>query len=153
MLSIPAGGATIVPERSEWEGRSTPTRVPRLAEVGDIDGQVCPRGKHWRGPKSDRRSERFVTCGRPTDRRGIGPSKETSHPVLSGATAFPGREIVYFQGPGRVAVPHRSKLLDEERGTGRRRPVAGPVDRDEGDRVIASLGNVYDGSITGGSMV
>jgi len=39
-------------------------------------------------------------------------------------------------------------LLDEERDSGRRRPVASPVDRDEGDRVIASLGNVYDGSIT-----
>ena len=45
-----------------------------------------------------------------------------------------------------------SDLLDEERGTGRRRPVAGPVDRDEGDRVIASLGNVYGGSITGSGM-
>ena len=46
-----------------------------------------------------------------------------------------------------------SDLLDEERHTGRRRPVAGVVDRDKGDRVIASLGNVYDGSITGGGMV
>jgi hypothetical protein len=46
-----------------------------------------------------------------------------------------------------------SDLLDEERHTGRRRPVAGPVDRDEGDRVIASLGNVYDGSIPGSGMV
>ena len=46
-----------------------------------------------------------------------------------------------------------SDLLDEERGTGRRRPVAGSIDRDEGDRVIASLRNVYDGSITGGGMV
>ena len=44
-------------------------------------------------------------------------------------------------------------LLDEERHTGRRRSVAGPVDRDEGDRVIASLGNVYDGSITGRGVV
>ena len=41
-----------------------------------------------------------------------------------------------------------SDLLNEERGRGRLRPVAGVVDRDEGDRVIASLGNVYDGSIT-----
>ena len=46
-----------------------------------------------------------------------------------------------------------SDLLDEERHTGRRRPVAGVVDRDEGDRVIASLGNVYDGSITAGGVV
>ena len=46
-----------------------------------------------------------------------------------------------------------SDLLDEEGHTGRRRPVAGPVDRDELDRVIASLGNVYDGSITGSGMV
>ena len=46
-----------------------------------------------------------------------------------------------------------SQLLDEERGTGRRRPVAGAIDRDEGDRVIASLGNVYDGSITGSGVV
>ena len=46
-----------------------------------------------------------------------------------------------------------SDLLDEERDSGRLRPVAGPVDRDEGDRVIASLGNVYDGSITGSGMV
>jgi hypothetical protein len=46
-----------------------------------------------------------------------------------------------------------SDLLDEERHTRRRRPVAGVVDRDEGDRVIASLGNVYDGSITGSGMV
>lgn len=46
-----------------------------------------------------------------------------------------------------------SDLLDEERHTGRLRPVAGPVDRDEGDHVIASLGNVYDGSITGSGMV
>jgi hypothetical protein len=49
--------------------------------------------------------------------------------------------------------PHRSNLLDEERGTGRRRPVAGVVDRDERDRIVASLGNVYDGSITGRGMV
>ena len=41
-----------------------------------------------------------------------------------------------------------SNLLDEERDTGRLRPVASIVDRDERDRVIASLGNVYDGSIT-----
>ena len=74
------------------------------------------------------------------------PQKKPPFPV-------PGREVVYFQGPGWVAVPHRSDLLDEERDTGRRRPVAGPVDRDEGDRVIASLGNVYDGSITGSGMV
>ena len=46
-----------------------------------------------------------------------------------------------------------SNLLDEERDSGRRRPVAGPVDRDERDRVIASLGNVYDGSITGSGVV
>ena len=46
-----------------------------------------------------------------------------------------------------------SNLLDEERDSGRLRPVAGPVDSDEGDRVIASLGNVYDGSITGSGMV
>ena len=46
-----------------------------------------------------------------------------------------------------------SDLLDEERHTGRRRPIARPVDRDEGDRVIASLGNVYDGSITGRGVV
>ena len=46
-----------------------------------------------------------------------------------------------------------SDLLDEERHAGRRRPVAGPVDRDERDLVIASLGNVYDGSITGRCMV
>ena len=46
-----------------------------------------------------------------------------------------------------------SNLLDEERHTGRRRPVAGVVDRDEGDRVIASLGNVYDGSITARGVV
>ena len=38
--------------------------------------------------------------------------------------------------------------LDEERHTGRRRPVAGVVDRDDGDRVIASLGGIYDGSIS-----
>ena len=44
-------------------------------------------------------------------------------------------------------------LLDEERDSGRRRPVAGPVDRDERDLVIASLGNVYDGSITGSGVV
>lgn len=48
---------------------------------------------------------------------------------------------------------HRSNLLDEERGTGRRRPVAGSVDRDQRDRVISSLGNVYDGPIAGGGMV
>ena len=46
-----------------------------------------------------------------------------------------------------------SNLLDEERHTGRRRPVAGPVDRDERDRVIARLGNIYDGSITGSGVV
>ena len=46
-----------------------------------------------------------------------------------------------------------SILLDEERGTGRRRPVAGPVDRNERDRVISSVGNVYDGSITGSGVV
>ena len=47
----------------------------------------------------------------------------------------------------------QSDLLDEERNTGRRRPVAGVVDRDEGDRVITSLGNVYDGSIATGGVV
>ena len=46
-----------------------------------------------------------------------------------------------------------STLLDEERDSGRRRPVAGPVNRDERDRVVASLGNVYDGSITGSGVV
>jgi len=46
-----------------------------------------------------------------------------------------------------------SNLLDEERDSGSRRPVASPVDRDERDLVIASLGNVYDGSITGSGMV
>ena len=46
-----------------------------------------------------------------------------------------------------------SDLLDEERGTGRCRPVAGVVDRDDGDRVIASVGNVYDGSISGSGVV
>ena len=46
-----------------------------------------------------------------------------------------------------------SNLLDKERGTGRRRPIAGPVDRDKGDRVISSLGGVYDGSITRGGVV
>ena len=35
-----------------------------------------------------------------------------------------------------------SNLLDEERGSGRLRPVAGPVDRDERDRVISKLGGV-----------
>ena len=44
-------------------------------------------------------------------------------------------------------------LLDEERDGGRRRPVAGPIDCDQGDRVIAGLGNVYDGSVTGSGMV
>jgi hypothetical protein len=60
---------------------------------------------------------------------------------------IPRREVVYVQDP------HRANLLDEERGTGRRRPVASPVDCDEGDRVIASLGHVYDGSIAGGGVV
>lgn len=46
-----------------------------------------------------------------------------------------------------------SDLLDEECRTGWRRPVAGRVDRDERDRVIASLGHVYDSSITGSSVV
>jgi hypothetical protein len=70
-----------------------------------------------------------------------------------------GREFVDFQQPSRgvlySTLPHcvLSDLLDEERHTGRRRPVASPVDRDERDRVIASLGNVYDGSITGSGMV
>ena len=49
--------------------------------------------------------------------------------------------------------PPSSDLLDKERGTGRRRPVASPVDRDERDGVIASLGNVYHGSITGRGVV
>ena len=44
-------------------------------------------------------------------------------------------------------------LLDEERHTGGRRPVAGLVNRDERDRVIAGLGNIYDGSITRGGVV
>ena len=74
------------------------------------------------------------------------PQKKTPFPV-------PGREFVYFQGPGRAAVPGRSNLLDEERHTGRRRPVAGPIDRNDSDRVIARVGHVYDGSITGGGMV
>ena len=44
----------------------------------------------------------------------------------------------------RSRQPHcvLSDLLDEERGSGRRRPVAGPVDCDERDRIIASLGGV-----------
>ena len=46
-----------------------------------------------------------------------------------------------------------SNLLDEERHTGRRRPVTRPVHRDEGDRVIARLSNVYDGSITSGGVI
>ena len=46
-----------------------------------------------------------------------------------------------------------SNLLDEKRDSGRCRPVAGPVDRDERDRVIASLGNVYHGTITGSGVV
>ena len=46
-----------------------------------------------------------------------------------------------------------SDLLDEERHTGRLRPVASPVDRDERDRVISKLGGVQDGSITSSSMV
>jgi hypothetical protein len=46
-----------------------------------------------------------------------------------------------------------SNLLDEERHTGRLRPVAGVVDRDERDRVISRLSNVYDGSITAGGVV
>ena len=33
-------------------------------------------------------------------------------------------------------------LLDEERDSGRRRPVAGSVDRDERDRVFSKLGGV-----------
>lgn len=41
-----------------------------------------------------------------------------------------------------------SNLLDEERGSGRCRSVAGVVDRDDGDRVITSLGGIYDGSIS-----
>ena len=75
-----------------------------------------------------------------------------------------GREVVYFQITSYAglcsispftAMRHYvlSDLLDEERDSGRRRPVAGPVDRDERDRVIASLGNVYDGSITGSGVV
>ena len=76
-----------------------------------------------------------------------------SVPQKKPAFPEPGRQVVYFQGPSRVAVPHRSNLLDEERGSGRLRPVAGPVDRDERNRVIASLGNVYDGSITGSGVV
>ena len=74
------------------------------------------------------------------------------------------REVLYFQKTRYAglcslspftAMRHcvLSNLLDEERGTGRRRPVTGPVDRDERDRVIASLGNVYDGSITGSGVV
>ena len=58
--------------------------------------------------------------------------------------------LIFHTAFYRYAV---SNLLDEKRHTGRRRPVAGPVDRDEGDRVIASLGNVYDGSITGRGVV
>ena len=46
-----------------------------------------------------------------------------------------------------------SNLLDEEGDRGRLRPVAGSVDRNEGDRIISKLGGVYDGSITGGGMV
>ena len=82
-------------------------------------------------------------------------SAEAGDQFLKKKTPFPvsGREIVYFQGPGRAAVPHRSNLLDEERHTGRRRPVAGPIDRDDSDRVIARVGHVYDGSITGSGVV
>ena len=35
-----------------------------------------------------------------------------------------------------------SNLLDEERGTGRLRAVAGSVDRDQRDHVISELGGV-----------
>jgi hypothetical protein len=82
-------------------------------------------------------------------------SAEAGDQFLKKKTPFPvsGREIVYFQGPGRVAVPHRSNLLDEESDTRRLRPVAGPVDRNESDHVIASLRNVDDGSITGRGVV
>ena len=74
------------------------------------------------------------------------PQKKPPFPV-------PGREVVYFQGSGWAAVPGRSNLLDEERHTGRRRPVAGPIDRNDSDCVIARVGHVYDGSITGSGVV
>ena len=75
-----------------------------------------------------------------------------------------GREVHLFSGTNLGSLVSTSPftamrdyvlsdLLDEERHTGRRRPIAGPVDRDEGDHFIASLGNVYDGSITGSGMV
>ena len=49
--------------------------------------------------------------------------------------------------------PHRSNLLDEERGRGGRRPVALCIDRDERDRVVARLGHIHDGSIAGRGVV
>ena len=85
-------------------------------------------------------------------------SKETSLPVVGkGGHLFSGNKpgCLMFDIASYRIMRHcvLSNLLDEERHTGRRRPGAGVVNRDEGDRVIASLGNVDDGSITGSGMV
>ena len=48
----------------------------------------------------------------------------------------------YFSG-----APLKLHRLDEQAGSGRLGPVAGPVDRNQGDRVFATPGSVKDGSI------
>ena len=45
------------------------------------------------------------------------------------------------------------QLLADDRDSGRRRLVAGLVDRDDGELVCASLGSVQDGSTTAGRVV
>src|SRR5215216_7611182 len=61
--------------------------------------------------------------------------KKTPFPMREGRSLFSGTNLggLVFTSPHCLL----SSLLDEERGTGRRRPVAGVVDRDDGDRVIS----------------
>jgi hypothetical protein len=92
-------------------------------------------------------------CGRV----GASRSVETSLPSIGkGGRLFSGTKLASLAPTSPfTAIRHYvlSDLLDEERGTGRCRPVASIVDRDERDRVLASLGNVYDGSITARGVV